>query len=614
MESPARLTSSSSANRWAWLVAFATMLLTLVPYLMGASFANGRRFLWLGYNLDDSCVYLSWMRQAADGSLRAYNLFTTEPQHGMALNPLFLVLGKFAGLTGLPLIGVYHGARMLSGFALLLVVWRFLTLAVAEIRARKLSFLFVCFASGLGWLPFWWDAAPLATPIDKWQPEAITFLSLYLSPLFCFSMLLQVTILMLLWQGERTQSLKYALSAGACGALLGLVHTYDVISLAIIWIAYLLIAGLTGRFQTDSENDRFVGLAPGWWQRTLVAGTMTAPAVLYIAHELQTETVFRARANVETLSPSLAWVVLGYGLTLALAVWGAKALLDGRNAPIVDAVSVGDTGSIPAWVTGTEVRWLLLAWSISNVAASYLPVAFQRKMLQGTHFPLAILAGIGATALLNGRGGKKPIVSFGLACLLLTLLLSLTNLRFMARDIGNYRDNLAETKRHRTYLKPGEVEALRWLHDHTPTDAAVQPLPYLYLDTSQPGHIRVAPTELTVASFTPALAHRAVYCGHWGETPDFGGKLNEITHLAYALPNELTTFAVPHITEEARLDLLRKMRVRYLLFSQKEESDQSANLLAPMFRGGIPLPNYLVKVYTNPDADIYEFQDPSGRP
>ena len=102
-------------QRWAALIAESVMTLTFVPYLLGYASSQGRGFMWLGYNLDDSCVYLSWMRQSSDGALTTLNLFTTDAQRGMAPNPLFWVLGRIAGATHLPPIAVYHGARFLRG-------------------------------------------------------------------------------------------------------------------------------------------------------------------------------------------------------------------------------------------------------------------------------------------------------------------------------------------------------------------------------------------------------------------------------------------------------------------------------------------------------------------
>ena len=110
------LNGGAAETRWMLRIALLTMGLTLLPYLIGWSLSQGRQFMWLSYNLDDSCAYLALMRQAADGSLRSLNLFTTDPQHGMLLNPFFLVLGWGARLTGLPLIAVYHLSRLFFGF------------------------------------------------------------------------------------------------------------------------------------------------------------------------------------------------------------------------------------------------------------------------------------------------------------------------------------------------------------------------------------------------------------------------------------------------------------------------------------------------------------------
>ena len=95
--------------------AVSVMALTLLPYLfgwllVGADAARGW-YSWLGYNLDDSCVYLSWMRQAADGHFFQHNLFTTEPQSGHQFNQLFLALGLLSRITALPTNIVYQILR-----------------------------------------------------------------------------------------------------------------------------------------------------------------------------------------------------------------------------------------------------------------------------------------------------------------------------------------------------------------------------------------------------------------------------------------------------------------------------------------------------------------------
>src|SRR5258708_15583588 len=121
-------------------------------------------------------------------------------------------------------------------------------------------------------------------------------------------MALQVGILALLFYGDRVRQARYAVFAGLGGFSLGLVHSYDVITIAAIWLTYLAVRSLRAFKSHDAEiapSD-----VPGMWQRGLLAGAITSPAVLYVFLQLKTETVFRARANVPTLSQPLICVLL----------------------------------------------------------------------------------------------------------------------------------------------------------------------------------------------------------------------------------------------------------------------------------------------------------------
>lgn len=571
---------------WFWGAAAIVLATTLLPYLYGWALAQGRIFMWLGYNLDDSCVYLSWMRQAQDGSLIGFNLFTTASQHGMLLNPLFLALGLAARITHLPLLMIYHGSRLLFGLLLLRLVWLLARQVLSDPLAQRAALLFVGVSSGLGWLPIWWNDNPISTPIDKWQPEAITYLSLYLSPLFCFSMALQVAILLLLLRGERQENWRDSAWAGGAGLILALVHTYDIVSLALVWLTYLLVSALV-RYRTEKLWKR------GAWVRAAVAGTIALPGVLYIASQLRSEAVFQKRADVATLAPSMGYVLLGYGLILLLALCEIYFTMRSHRSTKPDELNDEPKPTL-RW-SDRESLLFVICWSVANLAAAYLPTTFQRKLLQGEHIPIALLAGAGMVGLLTHPGSRIP-TRYHLPLVAVTaLLLSITNIRFMIRDMSNFQADLSQTRQQRPYLRTGEWLALKWVEAHVPTRVPVQPLPYVHLMHSPDGRTKLAATDMTLACFTPGMTHHKVYCGHWGETPDYGAKLQELAH-----------FSLPDTTDEERLALLHKMRVRYLLFSQKDPQDDDADRLAPMFRGQAPAPPYLHLVYSNADADVYQ--------
>ncbi|MCS6775126.1 MAG: hypothetical protein RMJ43_13030 [Chloroherpetonaceae bacterium] len=559
------------------------MLLTLIPYGVGYALSEDRYFLWLGYNLDDSCVYLSWMQQASQGALRAYNLFTTDPQGGTLLNPFFLLLGQIGRVTGIPLIGVYHGARLLLGVLFFYTIWWFTDLITTDASLRRRMLLFVAFSSGLGWLPHWWDTPPLHAPIDTWQPEAITFLSLLLSPLFIFSLCLQIAILGLLYLSTSRRNYRHAVLAGAMGFVLGLTHSYDVLSVSAVWGTYLL-------FQTFQKKGAMLHA----WMSTAIAGALTAPAVFYIYFQYRTEAVFRARADVATLSPPLHWVIIGYGGTLLLAILGIRAL---RTSSASHSSSEGNVTTTPIHTTSPPAVPFLVVWMVINIAVAYAPgLAFQRKMLQGAHIPIALLAAAGAShGVLPRLPASLRTSPFTMPALL--FLLALTNLRFVSREIMNYAANRSQTGQHRTSLQPGEIQALKWIREHTPPGSNVQPLPWV-IQITQQGRIRRAPYDMTLACLTPGMTGRKVYCGHWGETPNYGTRLLEVSSLLY-----------PETTDAQRTALLRRMKVQYLIFSQREYAgridNNSAQALAPFFQQPSQLPLYLELVYQNRDASVF---------
>jgi hypothetical protein len=560
-EAPQQTTATRADRRWVWIPAIAVMLVTLIPYLWGASLAGARpalgKYSWFTFNTTDHCVYLSWMRQAADGHFFQHNLFTTEPQSGHQFNLLFLALGLLSRLTGLPTNIIYQIARVALGIAFLRSVWWLLELLVADPRARRTAFWVLCFSAGLGWIPGLWELGIMKGPVDTWQPEAVTFLSLYLFPLFLCSLLLMVGVIGWLVVAERTKSFRPAVYAGICGLLLGNIHTYDVITIMAVWGAYLVVHTFTER--------RFNA---GSWSRALVAGSLTAISTGYMAWLLKTEEVFAKRAAVPTLSPPFRMYVLGFGLVLLLAVIGAVR----RNSD----QKPGDS------------RLLLIVWAVMNVAVAYLPVAFQRKMVMGAHIPLAILAGIALTSLLQ----RAPDRIRPLAVAAAIALLSITNVRFVLRDMAELPLNQGYV---RAYMYAGERAALDWIRDHAPADSPVQPLPWVSIN---PQNGKFGFVDNTVACFTPGLTDHPVNAGHWGETPDFGR-----TMIQWA------AFVRPDTTAEWRADLLRRTGVRYILFTQKHDETGNPDVengILTLFRTNPPACLRLIPEASNPDADVYE--------
>lgn len=548
------------------------LLFASLPYLVGwLRTPSGLVYSGLAYNIDDSAVYLSWMDQARRGHFFLRNQFSTEAQKGVLFNLFFLLLGNVVRLTGLAPAVVYQAARVIGGALLLWAVTRLLAATLANGRARRLAFALTCFGAGLGWL--WSGGTPERGPIDLWQPEAITFLSLYFSPLFTAALALMVVFMTAVLRSERTNRLRDVGPAALAGVLLGNFHSYDVIPLFATWGAYRVV---------DDVRKRRLDL-PGW-TRLMVAGLASLPTTAYQYYALRVEPVFFYRAFAsKTLTSKPWWVLLGFGL-LAFLAYGLIVNVAATRGKKQAARGL--------FVEGTALR-LMAAWAIMGVLVAYVPVAFQRKLLMGVHVPLCVLAGAALTHSTARLSGNLPrIAAFGIV-----LLTVPTNLWFVTRDLGRIAENVGSTD-HRPYLTRAENDALLWLRANTaPSDAVlVAPDPTAH----QRFPYRALLPHLSV--YVPALAGNVVYNGHWGETPDFIRKLGEM--LAFFRADTL---------DEQRVALLRDNNIRYVLqlnaLSRQDLRDADGTVAYPSapWPARAPAPPYLAPVYANTEVTIYRF-------
>jgi len=181
----------------------------------------------------------------------------------------------------------------------------------------------------------------------------------------------------------------------------------------------------------------------------------------------------------------------------------------------------------------------------------YLPSPFQRKLAQGLHVPICLLAAFGLSAIWkipNRRGAAA-------AALLIAVVLP-SNLMFVARGIRDLRTNNAAYLTNGMpplYLRPDQHEVLMQLDRRASMED-------LLLCNSFLG------------SYAPSVAGVRVYLGHWDETLDFGEK-----------QQQFATFLRADTPDEAREDLCRRNRVTHVLRDRSEYDDV---YLSPQRRPG----------------------------
>lgn len=455
-------------RNWVLMIAAIAAILASIPYIWGAFLTpGGTHFTGLTHNIDDGAVYLSWIRQIADGSLFYHNLYAPAAGQGGQFNILFLIMGLVVKLTMLPTVWVFHGFRIALSILVVWAAWVFLFNLLGNRAERKLCVLLLCFSSGIGWLMGVVKAG--TGSVDMWQPEAITFLSMYLNPLFLAGLMLMIGSFHFLLLAEKTGKLAHGLWAGVCLLLLANIHTYDVITVGCVWFVWFIASSILRK----SINARTLLLS-------LIAAAMALPALAYQYHLYSIDSVFQARANTVIASPSFLSYLMGFGVIIIGAILGIYAI-------------------VKQWASFARVpsRIFPVIWAVVGFVVAYIPVAQQRKLIMGVHIPLCILCAIGVSWAI----GKLPR-KFQLETLVvLVVILVQSNVSFLKNDI----------------VLLGGLKTVTIFPAYV-TDSQLKAIDYIRQNASSEDTVFASPL---VSLFVPAIAGKRVYYGHWSETPDY---------------------------------------------------------------------------------------------
>lgn len=468
-------------------------LLSSAPYVLGWVFA-GTQHTYLAMNPiapADTNVYFSFIEQARQGNVLLRNLHTGEPQNGSLFHPLWLVLGWLAGVFRLSVPVVFHLARVALGAIFLFVVYHTLMRVCTSPRQRNLAFVLIAFSSGIGaFLPL--SMTPhsdqeilLLWSTDQWVSESNTFLTLFHSPLFVLSQLL----LLIVWGLFLAKPGRGAtIFTGAVVFLAGLMHPYDLVTIGAVLVAFLLMRIL--------RDPRFLPAdAKQYARRLLVAGLFALPVVAYFLLISATEPAIGewARRNVTT-SPLPHNYLFGYGLLWVFAVVGFMA-----------------------WRrTQKPERLFVLTWVVTSIILLYLPFQINRRMSNGLHLPLALLAAVELDLLWTAlqRAKIRPlarqllIAALGWVCVLGLFFSTIVTIVRAVYLASNPQLPLYDVPR-------DDAVAMRWIKEHSSSQDVL-------LSDAYHGNL------------LPAYTGRAVYAGHGHQTLRWEEKLKRINTWFFA--------------------------------------------------------------------------------
>ncbi|MGC9317563.1 MAG: hypothetical protein ACP5KN_05940 [Armatimonadota bacterium] len=556
-----------SGREMAWAIAWALVVvaLTAAPYLWAiANAPPGEQFQGFIWGVDDGNVYLSWIRQAAEGRRLLRNQYTTLPQDPHFFNIFLQALGRVTALTDQPPAVIFHAARLVGGLVLLPAIYLLAAFITESVAARWAAMCLASLGSGLGWAAaLWAEAVPdhLPAPLQPpdfappppqtWQvmPEAVTFLSLLLNPLFVWSMAFICLVLLAAAAAMERRSLWWAALAGGLLLILGNMHTYDVFVLHGTIGTYALALVAMKRL---SLRDALIRYA------IIFVIALPAPAwAWWAAHQ---DPAYLAKVETKTLSPRPLEFAAAYGLILLLALIGGWWAVRHRE---------------------DNQRLLLpVAWAVVNAAVLYAPVSFQRKLAEGLHMPLCILAAIGLVSVIAPRLARSPTGNAEpepgaapvgarrraaartampspthLALLIAaTVVLTLpSNALFVSGCLHNVATNNMEllyVLQPPIYLTFDEVRAIEFL-------------------AREAGPQEVVLSSSLTGSHIPARARCLVFAGHWAETLHFTDAVRFVTRLL-----------VPGRSERVLCAAIRETGADYVFYGPREALVARRTMLA----------------------------------
>jgi hypothetical protein len=501
------------------IVALAVVGLSLVPYVLGWAVQTPELvFGGFIFDLDDANSYLAVMQLGIRGEWRFISLYTPESQHGIWMHTFYILLGHVVRLTGVPLLIAYHGARVLCGFLLLMIVYKFARLFLRRRTECWTALCLVMLSSGIGWFTeALWPTKPGGiSPIDFWFLDAYTFLGIFTFPHFTLTWTAMLVAFgaALIYSVDPRPS--YLIVGGGAAFVATAVHPTSAVVMGGVMAVYGVVVWLIRRCFP-------LHWAIGGGVILLGAGVMG----VYLLLASRADPVLSWYAQGIMQSPPPGYFVMGYGLLGPLALAGSVDLIRRRDERGIFLVS-----------------WVVVAFSLA-----YVPLHLQRRFVEGVHIPICVLASVGLHR-----------------CVLFALARSR-----LAHTIAR----LGYARRRVVWLVRSFLIVATWLSNiylvcsaglavgaHVPTlfYSAEQKAAFDWLRED------LAPDDTVLASYRtgnliPAWTGQRVFLGHWSESVDWPERERQLAKF----------FGLG--TEDAwRLAFLRQHTITYIFYGPAERA------------------------------------------
>jgi len=511
------------------LIALITIIIVIAPYLFGY-LTTPQNMIFTGVTFDQDYSYFSMMEQAKEGKILFKNLYTSEDHQAIFFRPLFLGMGLFAKFLHLSNFFVFHLFKIIFIAIFIFLAYKFISIFFIEKVNRIICLAILLFSSGFGFLGqrlFGYLSS------DLWIPESQTFASFFTQPHFILSQILILICFIFLLKKE----LRFAFLAGLANFVLGLEHPFDLPVTLLVPFVYFVIL-----YFWKKEN-RILNY--------LVYGAISVIPVIYQYWTMKIEPIAKAWNDQNILkSPEiLAWII-GYGIITIFAIIGFLKFFKTKNKNLL----------------------FINIWAVVNIFLLYLPVNFQRRMSEGLHIPLTILATFGILMVYNFLNKKSikhkihthiPKVAF---LWIVALSLPFSNIN----RVANYFNNYAKAKALPYYFSQDYYQATKYFNDNKISDQTI-------LASQKNG------------PFISGLTTNRVYLGFVFQTKDY-----------FIKKDTVAWFFKDNQKIKQKQEFLQKRNIKYILYGPEEIKLGKIDLNKK---------DFLDKVYQNDSYAIYKIND-----
>jgi hypothetical protein len=470
-----------SGAEWRWVIVISGLLiaLTALPYVWAFtsdSYHPDVKFMGLLISPVDGATYLSKIRMGMAGSWLYTLKYSTEPNQGAAVQEFYLFLGHVARVMGFSALQMYHVARLVTGFLMLLSFYYLGAVIWPRVRPRRIFFGLLAVGSGLGWLAVALFGSALSSdannlPSDIFMPESIPFYAAFTNPHFplaiaCITLIAAIFVVVFRpGFTEQPTATNGGFSLVFLVVCLSIVQPQGAVGILAGISTYLLI--------TIVRMRRVNGVETLW---VLVAILSALPLIAYYTIAVQQDPVLNVIWNLQTVSPSPPiWAyIIGFGLPLFVAIPGIW-----RGIRYFE--QDGDR--------------FMVVWLLANALILYLPFNLQRRAAIGLIIPIVYFAVRSLEDYwfrrLSHSRRKTLLVALFILVLPSSLLILKTPMSVLANggpvDYGSI------------LLNSDHTVAIAWLRDHAKSN-----------------DVALAPPEVSL--WIPAYSDLRVVYGHGAET------------------------------------------------------------------------------------------------